>query len=192
MGWMRRAARQYEYYVERELGGRAYADIRLVRRAARRGSRGRLGSHDDRDGTVLFHRSFKPMLELDRLQGYASLLERVAQHANEGTLGCFVETDSRGGEVRITLYERWFDGAKLHCEELASRLFDASDESALVESAEFRGELEQWAEDQNAAREESYLGAAADEQARTERVTEQAAAAAELAKILSRIGHDRA
>jgi hypothetical protein len=175
----------YEYRVDRELGGPAYADIRLVRCEVKRGH---FGSHHDVNPTVLFHHAFKPMLELDRLQGYAALLERVAQHANDGTFGCFVETDSTGGDVTIALYERWFDGTKLHCEELARREFDASDESALVAGAEFRGELEQWAEDQNAAREASYLDAAADDRERIERATERASAAGGLAKILARGG----
>jgi hypothetical protein len=35
------------------------------------------------------------------------------------------------------LYERWFDGAEIPTEELARKVFDASDEAALVASAEF-------------------------------------------------------
>jgi hypothetical protein len=62
------------------------------------------------------------MLELDRLEGYATVLERIARHAGDGTFGRFVETDSDAGDVRITLYERWFDGDGIHCEELAKIL----------------------------------------------------------------------
>jgi hypothetical protein len=57
-----------------------------------------------------------------------------------------------------------------------------------VQSAEFRGEIERWAEEQNARRERSYLDAASDEQLRAERSAERAAAASELEAILTRRG----
>lgn len=176
-------AKGYEYRVERDVDGPGRADIKLVRYEVRRGL---LGPRHVKHDIVLFHRVFKPLLEPGRLEGYASVLQQVAEHASEGTFGCFVATQSRDGDVEIKLYERWFDGVKLHCDELASGTFDASDDSTLVASAEFRGELEQWAEDQNAAREQSYLDAADDDRERTERATERASAADGLAAILAR------
>ena len=176
---------RYCYRVERDLGVPARADIRLVRYEQPRGVLGRL-ARNHRDGVVIFHRKFRTMRELDKLEAYAGRLEQVAQHAESGTFGCFAETESRDGKVSITLYERWFDGDRLHCEELASREFDPGDEDALVASAEFRGELEEWSERQNEAREASYLDAATDDAVRHERATERAAAADDLAAILAR------
>jgi hypothetical protein len=134
----------------------------------------------------MFHRNFRPIGELNELEAYASMLGRVAQHASEGTFGCFVETESRGGDVEVTLYERWFGGGRLHCDELARHTFDASDEGSLVESAEFRAEIERWAEEQNERREALYLDAASDDELRTEQAAERAAAAQALAGILAR------
>ena len=176
---------RYRYRVERDRSVPAHADIKLVRYEQPRGVLGRLtGNH--RGGLVIFHRKFRTMRELDKLEAYASRLEQVAQHAEDGTFGCFVETESRDGKVSITLYERWFDGDRLHCEELASRKFDPDDEHALVASAEFRGELEEWAERQNETREAAYLDAATDDAVRIERATERTAAADDLAGILAR------
>jgi hypothetical protein len=134
----------------------------------------------------MFHRNFKPIGELNELERYASMLDRVAQHASDGTFGCFVETASRGGDVEVTLYERWFGDGRLHCDQLAQRTFDASDTGSLIASAEFRAEIERWAEEQNARREAVYLDAASDEELRAEQAAERAAAANELAGILAR------
>jgi hypothetical protein len=177
------AADGYEYRVERDVDGPGRADIKLVRYELRHRL---LGARHGKHGIVLFHRVFKPLLEPGLLEGYASVLQQLAEHVGKGTFGCFVATQSREGNVEIKLYERWFDGLKLHCDELASRTFDASDDGALVASAEFRGELEQWTEDQNAAREQIYMDAAADDLARTERAIERASAADGLAAILAR------
>jgi hypothetical protein len=159
-------------------------DVGLVRRPASHGLLDRLHHHEPHDKVVMFHRTFRPMLELAELETYASRLELVARHATQGTLGCFVETASRDGLVEITLYERWFDGNQLHCEQLARRDFDASGENVLVASAEFFAELEAWAERRNEDRETSYLSANVEEAALTERSSERRAAADELAKIL--------
>lgn len=43
------------------------------------------------------------------------------------TLRCFVVTRRQGEEIAITLYERWFDGNRLHCDELDARLTLASE-----------------------------------------------------------------
>jgi hypothetical protein len=159
-------------------------DIALVRHPASHGVLDRIHRHDRQDEVVMFHRTFRPLLELAELETYASRLELVARHVTEGTFGCFVETVSRDGSVEITLYERWFDGVQLHCEELAGREFDAGDDNALVASAEFLAELEAWAERRNDDRELSILNANVEEAARTERSSERSAAADELAEIL--------
>lgn len=177
------AANPYEYAVERDPGSADGPEIRLVRYGRRRGL---FGLRRDGRGTVMFHRTFRPIGELDKLSTYAALLERIAEHGNEGTFGCFVEAETEGGNVEVTLYERWFDGTRLHCDQLAQRTFDASDEETLVQGAEFRAEIEKWAEDQNAKREASYMSAASDQEIRTEQAAERAAAANDLAAILAR------
>jgi hypothetical protein len=176
------APQRFHYRVERDLSVPMRTDVKLVRFEQRHGHRGR----DHGDGVVLFHRIFKSRLELDKLEAYAGRLRQVARHAEAGTFGCFVETQARDGEVTIALYERWFDGDRLHCEELASRRFDPDDDDALTSSAEFRGELEDWAEHQNDVREAAYLDAAIDDAASHERATEHVAAAKDLAAILAR------
>jgi hypothetical protein len=122
------------------------------------------------------------------LERYAAELERAARHGNDGTLGCFVDTRTRDSMVEVRLYERWFDGSHLRCDELASRSFDPDDDGALVASAEFVAELEVWAEQRNDAREASYLEARVEDAARDERALEHASAANELAQILARHG----
>jgi len=173
----------YEYLVERDLTGSSGPTIKLTRYEHKRTLFGRDRRHD---GHVLFQRMFRPIGELSQLETYAALLERIARHANEGTFGCFVENESEGGHVQVTLYERWFDGTRLHCDVLARRAFDADDDNALVDSAEFRAEIEEWAEEQNDRREAWYLSAASDAEWRAQQTAERAAAADSLAKILAR------
>jgi hypothetical protein len=182
------ARASYCYQVERKLDGPKGVEVRLVRRPERYGVRRHLTRDRGRDrdlGEVLFHRRFKPIFELDKIETYAARLEQVAHHANDGTFGCFVVTEPSGEEVMVTLYERWFDGDALHCEQLAQRSFDPEDERTLVHSATFRAELEVWAEGRNEEREAEYRRAGEDQDARTERAAERRAAAGELARILT-------
>ncbi|HWF53360.1 MAG TPA: hypothetical protein VG223_01970 [Solirubrobacteraceae bacterium] len=174
--WMP-AERRYEYRVERDVRGPARAEITLVRRA-----RGRRGG----DAVVIYGRRFKPRTESEQLERYSFELRQVAKHANDGTLGCFIDTQSAGGQVHVRLYERWFDGTRLHCEELAHRTFDAEDDGALVDSAEFVAELEDWAERRNEQRDLDWIEATVAEQERVRRALEQDRAAGSLARILRR------
>jgi hypothetical protein len=176
---------QNHYTVERDIWGPAHAEIALVRRPASRGAFSRLRRHADQK-LVLHARTFKPRVEAEQLERYAAKLELVARHANEGTLGCFLDTQPRAGTVEITLYERWFDGQHLHCEKLASRTFDASDEETLVASAEFVAELESWAEQLNDQRELDDAEARVETEARALRALERDSAAQQLARILNR------
>ena len=176
----------YHYSVVRDVGGPRYADVALIRWKAPHGVLEHLRGHDRRDAVVLHHRSFKPMLELSQMEDYAAQLEQAARHGNNGTLGCFVEINRRDdGVVRVILYDRWFDGHRLRCEELAHRDFDASRDDAVVASSEFLVELQAWAAEQNERRETSYLDAAEDERAVTERAVDRQAAATGLANILA-------
>lgn len=111
----------------------------------------------------------------------------MARHGNDGTFGCFVDTRTRAGLVEVTLYERWFDGRRLQCDALESRTFDPADEGALVASAEFVAELQVWSEERNDARDAAYLEASVEDAARDQRALEQASAADELARILTRL-----
>jgi hypothetical protein len=173
----------YSYEVERDVRGPGDVEVALVRRESRRGPLGigrRLG-----EPVVLFRRQFEPMLQLSRLETYAAQLERVAAHARDGTLGCFITTVTRDGFVGVTLYERWFDGDRLHCDVLAERSFDSEDDGTLVASAEFVAALDDWAERRNDERERIYLDASIEDDARLERAADRSAAAAELAAILA-------
>jgi hypothetical protein len=159
--------------------------VSLVRRSApqRRRSLLRRGG-DDGEVVVLFKRTFRPLLELKELERYAGALEMVARHANDGTLGCFVDTRPHEGIVEVALYDRWFDGDSLRCDELAHRRFDAGDDQSLVASAEFVAELQQWAERRNDERELTYATDREEAAARERDTQEAAAAAGELATIL--------
>lgn len=175
-------AQAFTYEVQRDAWGSGRTDVLLVRREPGHGFSLRRRAGDT--PTVLFRRSFRPLLELKELERYAAELERVARHANEGTLGCFVDTRSHEGVVEVALYDRWFDGDRLRCDELAHRRYDASDEQALVASAEFVAELEDWAQRRNDEREQSDAGARAAAEAAQEQARDRATAADELAGIL--------
>ncbi|MGZ4180074.1 MAG: hypothetical protein ACXVUL_05240 [Solirubrobacteraceae bacterium] len=182
---MSHGERRYQYSVVRDVGGPGYADVALVRFPAPHGVVERLLHRERRDGVVLAHRTFRPMFDLTEMEAYAAQLERAAEHGNEGTLGCFVETEQRDdGIVRVALYERWFDGRQLRCEQLALRDFDAAEPDAVVVSAEFLTELQAWAADRNEQREDGYIDAAVDDRDRAERAAERDDAARQLAEIL--------
>ena len=189
--WQNRAAMtfagpRYHYTVVRELRGPGRADVALVRSSDPHRALRRLLHKPPSDAVVVVHRTFRPMFELAEMEAYAAQLERAATHGNEGTLGCFVDTKQReNGTVQVALYERWFDGQRLRCEELACRDFDATEADAVVSSAEFLTELQSWAADRNEQQEVDYLEAAAQDRDRVERATERSDAARELAQILA-------
>ena len=76
--------------------------------------------------------------------------------------------------------------AALQTEILASRQFDASDENALVASAEFAAELGAWADRVNDERETAMAEGAVEHDAALEDAAERERAAAELEAILRR------
>ncbi|MGZ4167774.1 MAG: hypothetical protein ACXVR1_17855 [Solirubrobacteraceae bacterium] len=176
------AAQRFSYEVQRDAWGSGRTDVVLVRRAPSHGLS--LRRHAAETPVVLFRRTFRPLLELKELERYAAELERVARHANEGTLGCFVDTRAHEGVVEVALYDRWFDGDRLRCDELTRRRYDAADEAALVASAEFVAELEDWAQRRNDERARSEADARAETEAAQQQVRDRAAAADELAGIL--------
>jgi len=180
----------YHYSVLRDSAGPGHEDVALVRHSG--GSHGGLGHllhKQSGDAVVLAHRTFRPMSELAEMEAYAAQLERAATHANEGTFGCFVVTEQQdGGIVRVVMYERWFDGRHLRCEELQFRDFDPAEPDAVASSAEFLAELQARAADRNEQREAGYLAAAANERDQLQRATERVEAARELAEILD--GHN--
>jgi hypothetical protein len=144
------------YRVTRGSDGPGLLRIALVRRAPLR---------DDGINTsapqeiVLAQRTFKPGVDLFALEAYAAQLERAAEHGNRGTLGCFVQVSPLpDGTVSVTLYERWFRGKYLLCEQLASRRFDASGEDARAASVAYLLDLR----DQAARRNHERLAAAAE------------------------------
>jgi hypothetical protein len=175
-------AQPFNYEIQRDVWDAGRTDVSLVRQAP--APRRRLHRGSPGESVVLFHRTFRPLLELKELERYAAELARVARHANEGTLGCFVDTRPHEGIVEVALYDRWFDGDHLRCDELARRRFDAGDEQSLVASAEFVAELQQWAEHRNEERELTYASDREETAARERDAQEAAAAAGELAAIL--------
>jgi hypothetical protein len=182
----------YRYEVERDYPRPGFVDVALVRHEVSHGKsrglhqRGRRHHQRGQDkGSMLFHRTFRPLLELAALETYAGRLSRVAQHANDGTFGCFVVIDAHAGMLQIRLYERWFDGQRLHVDELSQRAFDPSDDRALVGSAEFVAELRDTAERRDEERDAAYLEASVEDAARTQRAMERHRAAEELARILA-------
>ena len=189
--WENRAAMtghgsRSHYSVVRDLVRPGQADVALVRSSDPHRVLERLRRKPPGDAVVLAHRTFRPMFELSEMEAYAAQLERAATHGNEGTLGCFVDTKQRDdATVQVALYERWFDGQRLRCEQLASRDFDATEPNAVAASAEFLTELQSWAADRNEQQEVDYLEAAVEDRDRVERATERADAARELAQILA-------
>lgn len=177
------SAPPYTYEVQRDVWDAGRTDVSLVRRPAA-ARRLLLPRRAQAEPVVMFRRTFRPLLELRELEHYAAELERVAGHATDGTLGCFVDTRPYEGAVEVALYDRWFDGEKLRCDELARRRFDAADERALVASAEFVAELQQWAERRNEERELAYASDREDSAARERDARDAAAAAEDLAAIL--------
>ncbi len=174
----------YTYEVQRDERGPGHTEVALVRCTAAASHRLSLRRTAREAPVVLFTRTFRPLVELNELERYAAQLELVARHANEGTLGCFVDTRSHEGVVDVALYDRWFDGEQLRFEELARRRYDAADEQALVTSAEFVAELQDWAQRRN---DERDAAAASDREASLvaeQDARERAAAAGELAAIL--------
>lgn len=170
--------RGYQYSVVRDEDGPGHVAVGLVRFSDS-------SNKQPSDAVVLAYRSFRPMLELAEMEAYAAQLEHAAAHATEGKFGCFVETEQGDhGTVRVALYERWFDGHRLRCEQLAHRDFDATDPDAVASSAEFLIELQTRAAARNEEREAGYMEAAVRAQHRAERATDRDQAAHELAKIL--------
>jgi hypothetical protein len=184
-------AQRFSYEVQRDVWGAGRTDVSLVRQAPSSHRRSLLRRGHDEESVVLFRRTFKPLLELKELERYAAQLELVARHANNGTLGCFVDTRPHKGVVEVALYDRWFDGESLRCDELARRRYDAGDEHTLVASAEFVAELQAWAERRNEERELTYASDREKNAARERDAREAAAGAGELAAVLrSHIGAD--
>jgi hypothetical protein len=185
---MSEARPRFYYSVVRDGGGPGYADVALVRSAVPHGILSHLLDRGRREVVVIHNRSFRPLLDLAALEAYAGQLEQVAAHGNDGTLGCFVDIkDHANGIVRIALYERWFDGEHLRCEQLAAREFEATEDGAVADSAEFLAELRAWAEQRNDEREAQDPDDQAAETIRIERATDSADAARQLARILRTI-----
>ena len=173
------------YTVERTDERPGHVDVALVCVTDQEVTR-RLRRHRDViERTVLFHRSFRPMLELAAMESYAARLANIARHANGGTFGCFVATEPADGYVEVRLYERWFDGGELHTDELAWRTFDASDDAALVASAECVAELRAWADRRNEEREAAYARSRDADQLTRSTIADRDSASRELAEILA-------
>ena len=178
----------FGYRVERRLVDRSHTEVALIRLATEPHHHGLRHHGRHRPPEVVFARTFRPLLEALPIEAYASELERVAGHLNAGTYGCFLHTAASGPSVDVRLYERWFDGTKLRVDELAAKRFDATDDESLVASAEFKAELNAWAEQRNTEREAREASQRAEAEARAARALEDAEAATQLAEILRRSG----
>ena len=137
---------------------------------------------------VIAARRFREHGQMPDIARYTAELEELAGYCRQGELGCFVRTTPlRGGDVKVTLVERRFDGEHVVTEVLAERAFDAASDDAVERSAAFAAELGVWAEDRNDALEQA-LRDAADERERTgAAAAERERGARELAEILARL-----
>ena len=178
-------SRSYAYLVEHAEEQPGRVRVSLVKQLEREETRHLRRRVEVLERTVLFSQTFRPMFDLTAMESYATNLSLVAQHAAAGTFGCFVHTGTAAGNVEVCLWERWFDGRKIHTDELARRIFDASDEAALVASVECVADLRAWAERQNDEREAAYAQERDDDDARTRTAAEREAAGAELNEILA-------
>jgi hypothetical protein len=175
------------YEVRRTLGGKGFTDVALVLTrspAARR--RFAAHHHTEDDTVVLHHHVFRPLSELAELEAYAAQLETAARHAEQGRLWYFLTTRPHAdGTVEVSLFDRWFDGRHLRCEQRAHSEFDSSDEASAAASVEFTASLQAWAEQQNAAREARCRELDGGEQLEAERAAETRDAGRELADLLA-------
>jgi len=173
------------YRVTRCWDRAGYLRVALVREAPRRDHR---PAAAERDHIVVAQRTFRARFELFELEAYAAQLERAAEHGNRGTLGSFVEIEpSADGAVSVTLYERWFKGRHLRCEQLASRRFDADQDDALVASAEYLVELQDQAAQRNRQREAANCDIRNDDSAAAHDPAGSLTAAGRLAELLKRL-----
>lgn len=180
-----REAWDYVWEVESAEESAGHVRISLVRRREHRLSKHLISHTETLERTVLFSRSFRPLLEAVAIAHYGAQLQLVALHAREGRFGCFVESRSEGANVEVILYDRWFDESDIRTEELARRAFDASDEASLVASTEFLADLKIWADRRNEEREAAILEERDADNARMRLASEQEAASRALNEILA-------
>jgi hypothetical protein len=174
--------------VIRTLGGKAFTDVALVlTRSSVAGHRFAARHHPaDDDTVVLHHRVFRPLSELAELEAYAAQLEAAAAHAEQGRLWYFVTTRPHAdGTVEVSLFDRWFDGHHVRCEQRAHGEFDSSDDASSAASVEFAASLQAWAEQQNAAREARCRELDGDALLEAERAAQTLAGAQDLAALLA-------
>jgi hypothetical protein len=179
------------YEVVRTLGGSSFTDVALVLRRSTSVTH-RFGArhhHADDDTVVLHHRVFRPVAELAELEAYAAQLEIAAANAARGQLWYFVTTRPHAdGTVEVTLFDRWFDGRQVHCEQRAHGEFDSSDEASSAASIEFAATLQAWAEHQNDGREARCRELGGDELLEAEQAAQALTGARELASLLAGLG----
>ena len=125
--------------------------------------------------------------------GYERELSRAADEARAGRYGATVSVvPLPDGKVKVEVVECAFDGLKLRTDVLASGRFDATDEDALVPTAEAMAELRAWVEERNRRRVKQMVEAeareAVDAEIATRHAQDRARAAKELAEILERAG----
>ncbi|HWD70342.1 MAG TPA: hypothetical protein VG293_09090 [Solirubrobacteraceae bacterium] len=119
------------------------------------------------------------------LEHYTAQLQLIARYAQDGQFGCFVESRWEDGNVEVILYDRWFDESGIRTEELVRRIFDASDDGALVASAEFLADVRLWAERRNEQREAAVLQARDADDARRGRIAIASYKTADTEQILA-------
>lgn len=158
--------------------------VSLIRRREHRTTKHLMARTETLERTVLYSRSFRPLLERVALEHYTAQLQLIARYARAGEFGCFLQNRTDGGNVEVILYDRWFDDPDIRTNELARRTFDASDDSALVASSEFLADLRLWADRRNEQREAAMLEQRDADGAR-ELNAEREAASAELSQILA-------
>jgi len=137
---------------------------------------------------VIAARRFREVGQMAEIARYSAELEELQAYCERGEHGCFVRTTPlRGGDVKVTLVERRWDGEQVRTEVLAERSFEAASDDAVARSAAFAAELRVFAEDRNDALEAALRDAADDRERARAAADERDRGARELAQILERL-----
>jgi hypothetical protein len=175
------------YSVQSARNYRGQIEIALARSRRFEHHRGVLHHDPLPDPIFLFSRCF-PSWRIDEITTYEGLLQEVAAHANDGSLGSFVEVHPREhDEIVIDLFDRWFDGERIVTERLAQRCVAATAVDAVASAAATAEEFREQAASRNAAHENELVSRAESERTQREREETEHREAVELADIIAKI-----
>jgi hypothetical protein len=175
------------YSVQSARNYRGQMEVALARSRRSEHHRGVLHHDPPPDPIVLFSRCF-PAWRIDEITTYEGLLQQVARHANDGSLGSFVAVHpAERDEIVIDLFDRWFDGERIVTERLSQRRVAATAVDAVACAAATAEEFREQAANRNAAHENQLTSRAENERARREREEAEHRDAIQLADIITEI-----